>query len=173
MRERNVTKGMVDPRLEARVDPRTRDWRTKVTPTKEGDIGKPAKVYLRLVETAVTHRLILEGAHSDDTRPFAEQSREALATVRDEVRKFGYMPDLFEEVVSSRIKALRDQEKEDEEDQRVAEEVARALQARRTAMSGDWGLIHKELPGDFQARLGDVPPNVNFGNHSYKKDDGV
>ena len=140
MKERpRRSEGMQDPRLEV-----GKPWHEKVTPTTGKDIGVRAQVYVRLIETAVTHSLIVEGANRASTQGFKEQSEEALATVRDEVRAFGFMPELFDEVVKDKIAMLKKKEKEQEED------------------------------AELQARLGDVPPVVdivNFGNHAFKKAD--
>lgn len=132
MREKQT--GMTDPRLEV-----GRPWREKVTPTTDKDIKPGARVYMRLLETAVTHTMALEGCNGDGTNPFYQQQQEALRTVRDEVRQFGFNQEGFDLVTQEKIRQLKERQKEEAED------------------------------ADLQSRLGDVPPNTNWGNHSFKK----
>lgn len=112
--QRERLQGMQDPKLERR---------SKMTPTRAEDIGQRARTYIRLVDTAVLHTLIVAGSDRDDTRDIHTRSQEALATVRDEVRRHGFIPELFEEVVDIKIEAMKKAEREEEEDQQLERDL--------------------------------------------------
>lgn len=159
-------RGLQDRRLEVR--------RNHSTPTKEGDISPRAQAYKRLVTSAVFHTMALEG--SADSPDQQALSSAALVTIRDEVRHFGFIPKLFNEIVQSKIADIRREAQEDEEDAMIGGEVERVLfmaQGRQRDME----LVRAEFPNQFpevdyeaQAQLGDPP--VNFGNHAKKSDAG-
>lgn len=111
----------------------------RTTPTREGDIGLRAQVFIRLVESAVTYTLALEGSEHPGTQQFRDQAQEALATVRDEARKFGFLPKVadgmstgFDMVVAEKIRALKAEK--DEESEFEAYE--------RQAFMGDPPVVH-------------------------------
>lgn len=163
---RHPLKGPQDPRLEVGRRP------SKSTPTKGSDIGPGARVYMRLVETAVTHTMALEGLRGDTSNPFFHVQQEALATVRDEVRAFGFNQEGFDLVTKDRIDRLKAKTKAEEDDAKALAEVRAELTRHREAIKGDMDLVRAEFPNQFDrlAELGDVPPNINFGNHAFKKD---
>lgn len=109
--------GPQDPRLEL-----GRTWRDKSTPTKPDDISPRARVFIRLVESAVTYTLALEGTEHSHTPQFREQAQAGLAVVRDEARKFGFLPKVpngmstgFDMVVAEKIRALKAEQEEESE----------------------------------------------------------
>ncbi len=107
MRNPEHVRGMQDPKLERR------NWRTGVTPTKDSDIGNSARTYMRLLQSAVTHTMALEGLRGDESNPMYQQQQEGLATVRDEVRDFGFNADLFHEVTQIRIRKMKARDAKD------------------------------------------------------------
>ena len=153
--ERVRLNGLQDRKLEAN--------RNHSTPTKDSDISERARLYKGLAQEAAVASMALEGMRGGrGTQEMVEAQNAQLRGIRHDVVVEKFNLDLFDEVVRNRVKILKDKA----EEERLTDEVTKVIRDRAGAISGDWGIINAELPGDFQPTLGDVPPNINFGNHA-------
>lgn len=82
----------------------SRDWRKRVKPTTSDDISPPARLYIKLVESAIEHQLaiITLGVDAEDAA-LRTKHQDALNAVRQEVNERFVSIDLFEAVVQSRM----------------------------------------------------------------------
>lgn len=140
---------------------------SRMTPTAEGDIGERANLYKGLVEGVAMAHMAFEGMQGGrGTQEMMDAQTAQIRAGRREAVLAGFNLGGFDLVVKDKIARMKEQAAQEAEDARLAEEVAQVIRDRCGAISGDWGIIDAELPGDFQSTLGDVPPNVNFGNHA-------
>lgn len=158
---------MQDRRLEV-----GKTWRDKVTPTKPEDIGERAKLYKGLVEGVTMAHMAFEGMQGGrGTQEMMDAQTAQIRAGRREAVLAGFNLGGFDLVVTDKITRMKEQAAQEAADAKLADEIAQVIADRKGAISGDWGIINQELPGDFQPTLGDVPPNTNWGNHSFSEKD--
>ena len=144
MRDREVIKGMTDPRLE-------RDWRTGVTPTKDSDISARARAFKSMLGQATFHTMALEG--SQDAPEQQEASEQALRAIRGNVVRGGHSLMAFDMLVTDNVTLEKRKAKEEAEDARLVEETF----SERQAFRGETPIV----------------ANVNFGNHAKRDPFGL
>lgn len=158
MLESERLRGLQDRRLEV-----GKTWRDRVTPTTDADIGERARLYKGLAMNAAMASMALEGMQGGrGTQEMMDAQTAQIRAARREAVIAGWDLGGFDLVVKDKVALLKAKAEED----RLAEEVESVIRERKGAISGDWKIIDAELPGDFQPTLGDVPPNVNWGNHA-------
>lgn len=154
-------KGMQDPRLEAtprRVESETPETR--------------GQIFGRLVRTAVSHKIVQEKHWGDASSVDKQQADEGMATVRDEFRQTflgQQMTDLddlrqqaFDAIVDMHVAKHYQKERDARDNARVVQEVADAIRQRRDAMAGDWSVINREFPGQFNGQASPPPFTLHF-----------
>lgn len=151
--------------LQPRTDTRSRDWRTKVTSTKDSDIGERARLYKGLAMDAAVAHMALEGMSGGrGTQEMIDAQNAQIRAASREAVLAGFNLRGFEDVVKTHIARIKDKA----EEERLAE----------AEKEGDYALLRKEFPGVFpepdyehQAMMGEPPvvDIVNFGNHAYNK----
>lgn len=143
---RSGISGMQDRKLEA--NRRGHNPKSKMTPTKEGDISARALTYKRLLDTNVWATMVLEGCRGNTELPQYRYAQDALATVRDEVKRHDFYQLGFNLATVLSIQRIKEKEAED-----------RRLEKEERKISK---LLKEGLQLEQQAELGDVSPTVVF-----------
>ncbi len=114
--------------------------RDKSTPTKDSDIGVSAKLYKSLAQGAAMATMALEGMSGGrGTQEMIDAQTAQIRAARGDAVRAGFNLDGFDLVVKDKVAVMK---------AKAAEEAADA---------------------DLQPTLGDVPPNINWGNHSFSE----
>lgn len=78
--------------------------------------GYREQAFQRMVETATWASMQLEGCHGNQRLPQYGRAKETLATIRDEVRRFGFPAGRFDRTVARNIADIKRKEEQDREE---------------------------------------------------------